>query len=52
MDINVRPGVQVELLYNRQDSDLTFKSATGTEPITGISVEYFHVGAVGGFQRG
>lgn len=51
-DVNVRPGVQASLLYNRQDSEITFKSLGTTETITDVAVEYYHVGAVGGLPQG
>jgi hypothetical protein len=53
LDINVRPGIQAELLYNRQDSDLTFKrDIGGKETLSKINVEYWHAGVLKGFQQG
>ena len=51
-DINVRPEAQLELLYRRQDSELTFKSGGLTETISDMAVEYYHIGVVTGVQRG
>ncbi len=54
LDINVRDGMQIALLYNRQDSELTFKR-NGTaidEPITDISLEYVQAGVVAGVRNG
>ena len=54
VDIEVRPGTQLEFLYLRQDSDLTFKPFTGPEEtlIEGVATSYYHVGALQGFKRG
>lgn len=54
LDINIRDGMQIALLYNRLDSELTFKR-DGTavdEPITDITLEYLHAGVVAGVPRG
>jgi len=51
LDLNVKPGTQLELLYQRQDSDLTFKSGGFKETLTDLAVEYWHIGAVGGIRR-
>lgn len=52
-DVNVRPGAQLVLLYNRQDSELTFKSQTGLADFAGdVAIEYWHIGGMGGVQRG
>jgi hypothetical protein len=54
LDFNLpqKPGSQIELLYNRQDSDLRFASVT-LDPIeTDIAVEYWHIGGVYGVPRG
>jgi hypothetical protein len=52
LDITLQPGAQLALLYSRQDSDLTFKSRSGNRTLTAMSVEYFHIGAVGGVRQG
>jgi hypothetical protein len=45
--------MQVRLLYRRQDTQLVFKRGGGvTEDIGDMAVEYWHVGAVKGIQRG
>ena len=50
LDINVRPGTQVELLYNRQNSTLQFEQfgVPSKQDVTGMSVEYFHIGGLYG----
>jgi hypothetical protein len=54
LDVNLEPGGQLALLYSRQDSDLTFKRGSGgvKSDITGMSVEYFQVGGIGGVKQG
>ena len=52
VDIYAMPFMQVRLLYRRQDSQLTFKRAGITEDLGDIAVEYWHVGAVKGIQKG
>jgi hypothetical protein len=55
VDVEVRPGTQLELLYQRQDSDLTFKSnAIGgpTQTLWKNATSYYHIGAIQGFKRG
>ena len=53
IDINVQSGGQLALLYQRQDSELTFQpTAALKETLGDISVEYFQIGGVGGVQNG
>jgi opacity protein-like surface antigen len=53
VDVTIEPGAQLALLYTRQDSDLTFKrQGFGKETVTGMSVEYFQIGGVGGLRQG
>jgi hypothetical protein len=54
VDFNLQPGAQLALLYSRQDSELTFKRGAGggTQDVTGISVEYFQIGGIGGMKQG
>jgi hypothetical protein len=53
VDIEVRPGTQLEFLYLRQDSDLQFIPTRGVEEtVTDIATSYYHVGALQGFKRG
>lgn len=54
VDIEVRPGTQLELLYQRQDSETTFKDAITrqTETLWDIATSYYHIGALQGFKRG
>lgn len=51
VDINAKPGAQVRLLYQRQDSDLTFKQAGVTTKIGDVGVEYWQIGGVGGLMN-
>ena len=43
---------QIEVLYNRQDTDLAFDLDGQKTDITAVSVEYLHVGALLGVERG
>jgi len=54
VDVTLQPGAQLVLLYSRQDSELTFKSTPGgiKRDITGMSVEYFQIGGLGGVKQG
>ena len=52
-DVNVRPGAQLVLLYNRQDAELTFKRPGNVKNTVGdIAIEYWQIGGLGGVQRG
>ena len=48
VDIDVRPGVQLELLYNRQETRAEFQpQPTGTKVnLFDMSAEYFHIGGL------
>ena len=48
VDINLPQGGQVELLYTRQDTDLTFKSGVPAvkEELGKVAAEFWHVGGV------
>lgn len=48
LDVNtpIRPGLQLELLYDRQSSELTFKNRSGKDTVADITVEYMHIGGV------
>ncbi len=48
VDVTVRPGVQLELAYIRQDTELRVKDyAFGkTETLFAMAVEYFHIGGL------
>ena len=54
LDINLpyKPGSQVELLYNRQDSDLRFTTISTAPTEVNMAVEYWHIGGLYGVQRG
>jgi len=53
VDITARPGLQIQLLYTRQDSDLTFRvnRRDPTEDLTAMTTEYWHIGGVGGLRQ-
>lgn len=51
-DINVRPGMQLRLLYRRQDTKVTWKQAGIKNELGDIGVEYWHIGGVAGVQNG
>lgn len=52
LDVYAVPYMQVRLLYRRQDTQLTFKRSGITEDLGDVAVEYWHIGAVKGIQRG
>jgi hypothetical protein len=53
LDVNVEPGKQVELLYRRQDSRLTFRTPlTPAVDLVDVGVEYWQIGGLGGVPRG
>lgn len=48
-----KPGAQLELLYRRQDTEMTWKPAGGLkQTISDTGVEYWQIGMVGGMKRG
>ena len=51
LDVNVRDGMQVEALYTRQDSDLTFRRLQ-TLDVTDLTVQFLQGGVVLGVPRG
>lgn len=55
LDINLpyKPGSQIQLLYNRQDSKLQWKSFNDpSSPEVDFATEYWHVGGLYGIPRG
>ena len=53
VDINVMPGGQAVLLYQRQDSELTYQPNFGAKQTIGdVAIEYWQIGALGGTQNG
>ena len=52
IDAVLAEGSQLELLYNRQESDFVFTVPDGPGISTPVTVEYFHIGAIGGVQKG
>jgi hypothetical protein len=56
LDVEVRPGTQLEILYQRQDSKTTFKrggiGGGTTDELWDTATSYYHIGALQGFRRG
>ncbi len=53
LDINVRPGGQVELSYARQDTKFTYDQFGGIKrDLTDVAVNYFQIGGLGYVARG
>ena len=53
VDINVMPGGQAVLLYQRQETELTYQPNRGAKETVGdMTVEFWQVGALGGTQNG
>jgi hypothetical protein len=55
LDVEVRPGTQVELFYERQESEMEFIPVTfgsPTQTLGDITTSYYHIGAIQGFKRG
>ena len=55
LDVEVRPGTQVELLYERQESEMEFIPNTfgsPTQTLGDVTTSYYHIGALQGFRRG
>lgn len=53
LDLNVRSGGQLELLYNRQESKLTYRPiAQPTQEVTDMTVEYWQIGGLQGVLQG
>lgn len=52
LDFNVDPGAQFGLLYQRQDSRMTFNQGFGTQDVADVAIEYWHAGGLYGVPRG
>lgn len=54
LDVNLRPGAQLELMYQRQSTDLNFTSGFPSfkEKIADYAIEYYQIGGLGGLQQG
>lgn len=52
VDINLHPAAQLELMYDRQETDWTFKRGGITNTLGPTTVEYWQIGAVKGIQQG
>jgi opacity protein-like surface antigen len=53
LDVNVRPGGQVELSYARQDTKFTYDQFGGIKrDLTDVAVNYFQIGGLGYVARG
>ncbi|HSF18075.1 MAG TPA: hypothetical protein VLK65_21240 [Vicinamibacteria bacterium] len=54
VDVRVRPDATIQLLYDRQDTVLSFRSNdpfTPTQVSAGLSIEYFHFGGTVEFSE-
>jgi len=51
-DINVRPGAQLVLLYNRQDSKITFGYGGANLAEGNVAIEQWQIGGMSGVQKG
>lgn len=49
---DIRPGTKVEVLFQHQSSDLTFKQGRIKETLSGITVQHYHIGAVQTLKTG
>lgn len=53
LDVNVQPYTQLILLYDRQDTQITFNPDFGTKQTLGdVAVEYWHIGGLRGVPQG
>lgn len=53
VDVNVRPGGQLELSYARQDTRFTLEPFTGVKrDLTDVAVNYFQIGGLGYVDQG
>ena len=54
LDFNVKPGAQLSLLYNRQNTDLVWRSTVfgASEERVPVGVEYWHIGGNYGVYQG
>jgi hypothetical protein len=54
LNVNIRPGGQLQLLYQRQDTDLIFRSGFPSTETTLFpsAIEYYQIGGVGGLMQG
>ena len=51
LDVSVRPGSQVRLMYRRQDTEVVFRDAFDQQTFD-AAIEYWHIGGITGVQRG
>jgi len=52
LDLNLHPAAELELLYDRQESKATFKTAGVKNEVADLDVEYWQIGAVKGIRQG
>ena len=53
LDVNVRPGGQIELSYARQDTKFTYEQFGGIKrDLTDVAVNYFQIGGLGYMAQG
>jgi hypothetical protein len=53
IDVDVRPGTQLEFFYLRQKSSVTFQSFTQPkQALYDLTTTYYQIGAIQGYKRG
>jgi hypothetical protein len=52
VDFNLHPAAQLEILYDHQETDWTFKQGGITRTLGPTTVQYLQIGAVKGIQQG
>lgn len=51
IDMGVRPGSQIRLMYRRQETSVVFRSVFDQQQAD-AAIEYWHIGGITGVQRG
>jgi hypothetical protein len=52
LDVNVRPGGQLELMYDWQSTQLNLRDITGNRKLFDMNVHYIQIGGLGYVDRG
>lgn len=52
LNFEVRPGAQLELSYNRQDTELKWEPFVGVPEVVPMSIEYLQIGGLGYIEQG
>jgi len=52
VDVNLRPGGQLELMYDWQNTSITLRDAAGKRKLFDADLHYFQVGGLGYVDRG